>query len=231
MNFLASTLPGICYSAYGTGVEQLWIGNVWVCCVVSCCFCGGSCRHLNRNAKHQRITAQHTDYHQPCLLVCLGDFEGSTVKHGNQPLPLVGCPICERRVHQGCGVCKYYGSPMWQSFEALGVHYFTQPLQLQGQSPSAYHGVNNLAVLAAYFTMCTFRLKAGNSWLPKERTTIWVAAILRCKQGWAKKPLSSKQVCFMVFLCVSNENYQGIMVFPLFWAGLQPQGPRWPSQL
>ncbi|CAK9096536.1 unnamed protein product [Durusdinium trenchii] len=28
----------------------------------------------------------------------------------------------------GCGVCKYYGSPMWQSFDALQVHYFTQPL-------------------------------------------------------------------------------------------------------
>ena len=26
----------------------------------------------------------------------------------------------------GCGVCKYYGSPMWRSFDALAVHYFTQ---------------------------------------------------------------------------------------------------------
>ena len=28
----------------------------------------------------------------------------------------------------GCGVCKYYGSPMWRDFTALQVHYFTQPL-------------------------------------------------------------------------------------------------------
>ena len=27
-----------------------------------------------------------------------------------------------------CGICKYYGSPMWRKFTAMKVHYFTQPL-------------------------------------------------------------------------------------------------------
>jgi len=24
-----------------------------------------------------------------------------------------------------CGICKYFGSPMWKKFTAMNVHYFT----------------------------------------------------------------------------------------------------------
>lgn len=58
----------------------------------------------------------------------------------------------------GCGVCKYYGSPMWRRFTALQAHYFTQPLVnprsvRSHRLPKSFHRFSVLATFIVEVTL------------------------------------------------------------------------------
>lgn len=51
-----------------------------------------------------------------------------------------------------CGICKYYGSPMWRKFTALQVHYFTQPLV----NPRSFYAHRLPVIFHEFSVMATF---------------------------------------------------------------------------
>lgn len=94
------------------------------------------------------------------ILTALGFFVGPGRKEAIcHAAILVLRFFCFRKM-LACGICKFYGSPMWRRYTAMEVHYFTQPLP----SPVSFYAHNfptwahKLSVVATFVIeiLCPF---------------------------------------------------------------------------
>eukprot|EP00562_Extubocellulus_spinifer_P021173 CAMPEP_0178613746 /NCGR_PEP_ID=MMETSP0698-20121128/1806_1 /TAXON_ID=265572 /ORGANISM="Extubocellulus spinifer, Strain CCMP396" /LENGTH=684 /DNA_ID=CAMNT_0020252457 /DNA_START=28 /DNA_END=2082 /DNA_ORIENTATION=+ len=81
----------------------------------------------------------------------------------------------------GCGICKWYGSGMWQKLTAMNVHYFTQPLPnrfsyFAHHMPNWFHRQSVLATFCIE-VLLPYLIWADLLWPP---TSIWkVLSVIR----------------------------------------------------
>ena len=73
------------------------------------------------------------------------------------------------RKMMGCGLCKYYGSPMWRAGTAMEVHYWTQPLPnpLSSTAHRLPKTAHRLACLGTFAVEVGLPILGGLPMLPK----------------------------------------------------------------